>query len=71
MRLKTAGIRPRRQLATGSTAAGHEFNLNEIKKGPSRASPGGIFKGIYGVGNMRVYTLNTYKIMHKIVRRNE
>ena len=23
-----------------------EFNLTEIKKGPSRASPGGIFKGI-------------------------
>ena len=46
MRLKTAGIRLRRQLATGSTAAGHEFNLNEIKKGPSRTYKGRIFKDI-------------------------
>jgi len=52
MRLKTAGIWSISQLATGSTAAGPEFNLTEIKKGPSRASPGGIFNGIYGVGNM-------------------
>jgi hypothetical protein len=33
-------------ISTGSTAAGPEFNLTEIKKGPSRASPGGHFKGI-------------------------
>ena len=71
MRLKTAGIWSRSQLATRSTAAGPEFNPTEIKKGPSRASSGGIFKGIYGVGNMGVCTLNTYKIMHKNVRRNE
>ena len=46
LRLKTAGIWSRSQLSTGYTAAGPEFNLTEIKKGPSRASPGGIFKGI-------------------------
>lgn len=46
LRLKTAGIWSIRQLATGSTAAGPEFNITEIKKGPSRASPGGIFNGI-------------------------
>ena len=47
------------------------LNLNEIKKVPSRTYPGGNFNGIYVVGNIDVCTLNTRKIMHKIVHRNE
>ena len=52
MRLKTAGIWSRSQLSTGYTAAGPEFNLTEIKKGPSRNLTRGIFKSIYGGGNI-------------------
>ena len=47
LRLKTAGIRPMRQLSTGYSVAGPKFNLIEIKKGPSRTSTGVL---------LRVYT---------------
>ena len=71
MRLKPAGHRLIIRLSTDVTGDGHEFNFNEIKKGPSRDPPGWRFQGYMRIGNTGVYTLNTYKIMHKIVRKNE
>jgi hypothetical protein len=52
LKLKTAGVKTLIRLSTGYTVTWREFNFTEIKNGPSRASPGRIFKSIYGVGNM-------------------
>lgn len=46
MRLKPAGHRLIIRLSTDVTGDGHEFNFNEIKKGPFRVPPGYDFKGI-------------------------